>query len=157
MAEIGFSEKRNTQQQREELPDEAHERARIVFVDPRRTVSVNACDLEAGADKVLHLAVNPGTGMVLLNALLTFVADRGWIDQDFIDAHTAQREASEGEGTPALPRKPSVKGEVAPLTDFQTALEANRTSLEEAAEITGLSVEDMERAARWIAEPKAPW
>ena len=139
---------------REELPDEPHERARIVFVDPRRTVSVNACEVEAGADNVLHLAVNPGTDMVLLNALLTHVADQGWIDQDFIDAHTAQSEPGDGEGTPALPRKPLVKGEVAPLTDFQTALEANRTSLEEAAELTGLSVEDMERAARWIAEPK---
>ena len=64
---------------REELPDEPHERARIVFVDPRRTVSVNACEVEAGADNVLHLAVNPGTDMVLLNALLTHVADQGWI------------------------------------------------------------------------------
>ena len=137
---------------RAQLPDEPHARGRIVFVDPRRTVSVNASELVAGADNVLHLAVNPGTDMVLLNALLTLVADKGWVDQAFIDAHTA--EASAGAGAPELPRKPSTKGEVAPLTDFKAALEANRTTLEQAAEITGLSVADIEKAASWIAEPK---
>ncbi|XWN32094.1 MAG: arsenate reductase (azurin) large subunit [Devosia sp.] len=139
---------------RQELPNEPHERGRIVIVDPRRTVSVNACEIEAGADNVLHLAINSGTDMVLLNALMSHIADQGWIDKEFIDARTAEPTASASEGSPELPRKPLSKGEVAPLTDFQTALDANRTTLEEAAEITGVSVEDMEKAARWIAEPK---
>ncbi|ORE91737.1 arsenite oxidase large subunit [Stappia sp. 22II-S9-Z10] len=136
----------------EQLPDEPHAPGRIVFVDPRRTVSVNASELVAGASNVLHLAVNPGTDMVLFNALFTLVADKGWVDQAFIDAHTA--EASRTQGAPELPRKPSTKGEVAELTDFRRALEANRTTLERAAEITGLSPEDIEKAAAWIAEPK---
>ncbi|UOM37109.1 arsenate reductase (azurin) large subunit [Acuticoccus sp. I52.16.1] len=136
----------------EQLPDEPHAPGRIVFVDPRRTVSVNASELVAGASNVLHLAVNPGTDMVLFNALFTLVADKGWVDQAFIDAHTA--EASRTQGAPELPRKPSTKGEVAELTDFRRALEANRTTLERAAEITGLSPEDIEKAAAWIAEQK---
>ncbi len=41
-----------------QLPGEAHPAARIIFVDPRRTVTVNACEFEAGKDKVLHLAIN---------------------------------------------------------------------------------------------------
>ena len=39
-----------------EMPDEPHDPARIVIVDPRRTVTVNACEVEAGKDNVLHLA-----------------------------------------------------------------------------------------------------
>ena len=38
------------------MPDEPHAAARIIFVDPRRTVTVNACEVEAGKDNVLHLA-----------------------------------------------------------------------------------------------------
>ena len=141
----------------EELPDEPHAAGRIVIVDPRRTVTVNACEAEAGKDNVLHLALNSGTDMVLLNALFTYIADQGWIDQDFINAHTAQPgedTASAADEANMLPRKPTTKGRPAPLTDFRTALEANRTSLEEAAGITGLSVDVMRTAAEWIAMPK---
>ena len=41
---------------------------------------------------VLHLALNSGTDLVLFNALLTHIADQGWVDQAFIDAHTAAGE-----------------------------------------------------------------
>lgn len=138
-----------------ELPGEPHAPARIVVVDPRRTVTVNACEVEAGADNVLHLAIESGTDMVLFNALLTYIADQGWLDRDFIAASTGA--PAEGEGTRAqlLPRKPEGGGVNAQLlTDFETALAANRTSLEDAAAITGLSVGDMIKAAEWIAQPK---
>ena len=110
-----------------ELPGEPHAPARIVIVDPRRTVTVNACEVEAGRDNVLHLAIESGTDLVLFNALLTHVADQGWLDDAFIEAST--------EG-------------------FADTLAANRTSLEEAAAITGLTPEQIRTAARWIAEPK---
>src|SRR5919106_1181857 len=110
-----------------EMPGEPHAPCRVVIVDPRRTVTVNACEAELGKEGVLHLAINSGTDLALFNALLTYIADQGWLDQAFIDAHTS---------------------------GFDEALEANRTSLEEAAEITGLSASDIEKAARWIAEPK---
>jgi arsenite oxidase large subunit len=110
-----------------EMPDEPHAHARAVIVDPRRTVTVNACEAEAGRDNVLHLAIRSGTDLALFNAWLTYVADQGWLDREFIDAHTSH---------------------------FDEALAANRTSLEQAAEITGLPVEDIRTAAHWIAEPK---
>ena len=110
-----------------ELPDEPHAPARMVIVDPRRTVTINACEAEVGKENVLHLAINPGTDLVLFNALLTYVADKGWIDRPFIDASTR---------------------------DFEKALAANRTSPEDAAKITGLAPEDIVKAATWIAEPK---
>ena len=62
---------------RAEMPDEPHAAGRIVIVDPRRTVTVNACEAEAGKDNVLHLAINSGTDLALFNALLTYVAEQG--------------------------------------------------------------------------------
>ena len=53
-----------------------------------------------------------------------------------------------------LPRKPATEGQPADLTTFAEAVERNRTTLEDAAVITGLSVDDLRKAAAWIAEPK---
>jgi len=131
---------------REMMPDEPHAPGRIIIVDPRRTVTVNACEVEAGKENVLHLAINSGTDMVLFNGILTHIADQGWVDQDFIDNFTATPgSAPVGGDSDAKP---------AALVDFQTAVEANRTSLDEAAEITGVSADDIAKAAQWIAQPK---
>ena len=111
----------------EQLPDEPHAPGRIVIVDPRRTVTVNAAEVEAGKENVLHLAINSGTDLALFNALFTYVADQGWIDKDLIANST---------------------------TGFDEALAANRTTLEQAAELTGLSTADIIKAAEWIAQPK---
>ncbi len=111
-----------------ELPDEPHDRARIIFVDPRWTVSINASVIEAGRDRVLHLPIKSGTDLALFNALTTVIADQGWVDHAFIAAHTA---------------------------GYDEMLQANRTTPEQAATITGLSPEQIRTAAAWIAEPKA--
>ncbi len=70
------------------MPDEPHAAARIIIVDPRRTVTVNACEVAAGKDNVLHLAINSGTDLALFNALFTYIADKGWVQKDFIDKST---------------------------------------------------------------------
>ena len=111
----------------EQLAGEPHEQGRIVIVDPRRTVTANACETEAGKDRVLHLAINAGTDLALFNALLTYIADQGWTDSEFIAAST---------------------------NDFDKAVAANRTTLDEAATITGLAPGDIVKAAEWIAKPK---
>ena len=114
---------------REELPDEEHDDARIIFVDPRRTVTIDAAEAAAGKENVLHLAIRSGTDLALFNAILGEIADQGWTDREFIDASTL---------------------------GFDEALEASRVSVEEAAEITGVPADDIRKAARWIAEPKGP-
>ena len=76
------------------MPDEAHPQARIIFIDPRRTVSVNAAEQAAGPDNVLHLAPNSGTDLALANAIFTHIVDQGWHAQDFIEASTL-REAED--------------------------------------------------------------
>ena len=74
----------------EQLPDEPHAAARIVIVDPRRTVTrqrLRGCgrrgERAAPRDQ-------SGTDLVLFNALFTYVGDQGWVDREFIDA-SAQR------------------------------------------------------------------
>jgi arsenite oxidase large subunit len=110
-----------------EMPNEAHEQGRIVIVDPRRTVTANACEVEAGKGRVMHLAINSGTDLALFNAWLTYIADKGWTDKAFIAASTK---------------------------DLDKALAGNKTSLEDAAKITGLTVDQIRQSAEWIAQPK---
>ena len=135
----------STGKKNEQLAGEPHDRGRIVIVDPRRTVTVAACEAEAGAENVLHLQIKSGTDLALFNALFTEIVEKGWIDQAFIDASTAT-EAGEGDGSD--PARPGV------LTNLAGARDGNRMSVDEAAEITGLSADDIRKAARWIAEPK---
>ncbi|MBN9074879.1 MAG: arsenate reductase (azurin) large subunit [Rhizobiales bacterium] len=128
-----------------ELPDEAHAQGRIVVVDPRRTVTIAACEAEAGKDNVLHLQIKSGTDLALFNAIFTEISDKGWIDKDFIAASTI---ASDADGAPADGAHPAA------LTDFKTAVDGNRMTPEQAAEITGVPADDIRKAASWIAEPK---
>ena len=101
--------------------------ARIIFVDPRRTPTIAACEAEAGADNVLHLAINPGTDLALFNALFTEIAAKGWVDHAFIAASTG---------------------------GYDDAVKANHTTIDQAAQITGLKPDDIRKAAEWIAQPK---
>ena len=52
---------------------------------------------------------------------------KGWVDKDFIAASTK---------------------------DFDKAVAENKTSLEDAAKITGLTVDQIRTSAEWIAKPK---
>jgi assimilatory nitrate reductase catalytic subunit len=53
---------------------------KLVVVDPRRTDTASAADL--------HLAILPGTDVVLFNAMLHVVIWEGWLDEVYIEAHT---------------------------------------------------------------------
>ena len=117
--------------------------AKVIIVDPRRTVTVNACEVAAGAENVLHLQPNSGTDLALFNAILTHVADQGWVDADFIAASTFQGgvAVAQDEAYPAA------------LGAFEGALEAIRISTADAAEITGIPEADIVKAAEWYAQP----
>ena len=117
--------------------------AKVIIVDPRRTVTVNACEVAAGAENVLHLQPNSGTDLALFNAILTHVADQGWVDADFIAASTFQGgvAVAQDEAYPAA------------LGALEGALEAIRISTADAAEITGIPEADIVKAAEWYAQP----
>jgi len=139
------------EKKKKEFPGEPVEGGRIIIIDPRRTATIAACEAEAGKERVLHLALESGTDMVLFNALLTYIADKGWIDKAFIEASTLV--GAQGAALTSRPGATAAGGDV--LTDFASALAANRTTIEDAAKITGLKAEDIIKAATWIAEPKA--
>jgi len=61
--------------------------AKFIAVDPRRTLTISASERYAGKENVLHLAINEGTDMALLNAILTHIVDNGWVAAEFV-AHS---------------------------------------------------------------------
>ncbi|WP_241175895.1 molybdopterin oxidoreductase family protein [Modestobacter sp. KNN46-3] len=52
----------------------------VICVDPRLTPVAKAA--------TVHLAPRPGTNVMLMNALLHEIVGNGWIDREYIDAHT---------------------------------------------------------------------
>ncbi|AZO29126.1 nitrate reductase [Mesorhizobium sp. M1B.F.Ca.ET.045.04.1.1] len=59
---------------------------RIVVIDPRRTATADECDL--------HLALDPGTDVLLFNGLLAHLVQAGKIDAGFIRDHTSGFDAT---------------------------------------------------------------
>ncbi len=53
---------------------------KVVLIDPRRTATADLADL--------HLALKPGSDALIFNAILAALAERGALDQAFIDSHT---------------------------------------------------------------------
>ena len=59
---------------------------RVVVIDPRRTATADECDL--------HLALDPGTDVLLFNGLLAHLALAGKIDAGFVRDHTSGFDAA---------------------------------------------------------------
>ncbi|MBR7781744.1 nitrate reductase [Undibacterium luofuense] len=94
---------------------------KLVVVDPRRTDSAQDADL--------HLAIKPGTDVALLNGLLHICFWEGWIQADWIAAHTSGFDA--------------LRDSVRHCTPEQTAA------------ICGVSADDIYQLARWFAQSPA--
>lgn len=117
--------------------DEPVESGRIIIVDPRRTMTVATAEAAAGADRVLHLQIEPGADIALLNAIARIALERRWHDIAFIENHT-ERQTFEAYQRSSL-------GIDRPLDEF----------VEEAAGIAGVPTAQIFQAAEWIAAPKA--
>ncbi|MEP3278584.1 MAG: arsenate reductase (azurin) large subunit [Stappiaceae bacterium] len=117
--------------------------AKVIIVDPRRTVTVNACEKVAGKENVLQLAINSGTDLALFNTLFTYIADQGWVDKEFIADSTFQNGTAQVEDA-AYP---------CALGSYELARDTCKMSLVEGAEICGVSEGDIVKAAEWIARP----
>ncbi|MEZ5626284.1 MAG: molybdopterin-dependent oxidoreductase [Rhodocyclaceae bacterium] len=94
---------------------------KLVVVDPRRTDTAEAADL--------FLPLLPGTDIALFNAMLHVMLWEGWLNRDYIEAHT--------EGFDALKRL---------VREYTPAM---------AATICGLPKRDIEQAAEWFATSPA--
>ncbi len=117
--------------------DETAEAGRMIIVDPRRTMTVSTAEAAGGAERVLHLQIEPGSDIALLNAIARIVLHRRWHDVGFL------RERVEWQTFEAYQRS-SLDVET-PLEEFEA----------KAARITGLAVAQIRKAAEWIAAPKA--
>jgi len=73
----------------------------------------------------LHIRQKPGTDVALINGLMKIILDNGWQDQDFIDGRT--------EG----------------FEEFRQTVE--KYTSEEVSKITGVSIDDLQAAARILA------
>jgi arsenite oxidase large subunit len=110
--------------------------ARMIIVDPRRTMTVAAAEAAAGKENVLHLQIEPGTDIPLLNAIARIVLDKRWHDIAFV------RQRTEWQTFEAYQR--SSLGVDRPLAEF----------IAEAAELCGVAEADLYKAAEWVAAPK---
>ncbi|TGS19261.1 nitrate reductase [Mesorhizobium sp. M2E.F.Ca.ET.209.01.1.1] len=82
---------------------------KFVVIDPRRTATADECDL--------HLALDPGTDVLLFNGLLAHLVQTGKIDQDFIREHTSGFDAAAalaGADAPSIARVAKGCGLAAP-------------------------------------------
>ena len=94
--------------------------AKLVVIDPRRISIANQADV--------HLAVRPGTDVVLGYAIASWLVDNGHVDRDFVDQH---------------------------VIGFQDFVAASREwSVDRAAEICGVDASDIVQVAEWIATIK---
>ena len=55
--------------------------ARVVVIDPRRSATADECDL--------HLAIEPGSDVLLFNGLLAHLARTGLVDETYVQASTS--------------------------------------------------------------------
>jgi arsenite oxidase large subunit len=115
---------------------EAVEKGRMIIVDPRRTMTVAAAEAAGSRDNVLHLQIEPGTDIWLLNAIARIILERGWYDAAFVNKRT----------------------EIQTFEAYQrSSLMMDRPRADvvaEAAQRCGIAVAEIEKAAEWIARPK---
>ncbi len=118
------------------FPGEPTATGRMIIIDPRRTITVATAEAAAGAENVLHLQIEPGTDIAVLNAISRIVMERRWHDVAFIKQRT------EWQTFEAYQR---------------SSLGADRAAddvVAEAAVLAGIRQSDLYKAAEWIAEPK---
>jgi arsenite oxidase large subunit len=128
---------------------------KMIFVTPHRTMGVEYGIRNGG----LWLPIIPGTDTVLHLALAKIIIDNGWQDQTFIDTWVNNKwelESGYGRGTrnTGWQWRTTWGRWQSDWEDFQKFI-ANEPAaqLEEAARITGLPAEDIQRCAEMIAKP----
>jgi len=119
------------------FPDEEVASGKIIIIDPRRTMTVAAAEQAAGVENVLHLQIEPGADLWVMNAIARIILERRWHDVGFIRRHT-ETQTFEAYQRSTLMRDRS-------LDDL----------VDEAAKRGGIEPELLHKAADWIARPKA--
>lgn len=95
----------------------------LVVVDPRRT----AVAAEAVRTGGVHLAVRPGTNLAMVNGLAHELLTNGWVDDDWVRAHTVGLDGLRGVVEDATPEVTAAVCEV-PADDVRRAAAVFGTS-----------------------------
>jgi arsenite oxidase large subunit len=119
---------------KKEYPGKVVAAAKMIVIDPRETITVVSARAAGGDANVLHLQVNPGTDVTLMNAIGRVILEHGWQDEAFIRDHV--------EADTYGPYKAGV-GMHRPVS----------TVLADAEHVTGVPASQIRQAAAWIAEP----
>ncbi|MFC8269824.1 molybdopterin-dependent oxidoreductase [Streptomyces cinereoruber] len=96
---------------------------RVVAVDPRTTKVAEAARATGG----VHLAPLPGTNQALMNALIREVVHHGWVDEEYVAAHTLGFEELKATVEPYTPEHAADICRV-PAADIRRAAEIFGTS-----------------------------
>lgn len=96
---------------------------RIIVVDPRKTDTASLADL--------HLALQPGTDVLLFHGLLHLMIQHGWVDEDYIQRHTVG------------------------FAELRALVQ--QYPLEVVSRVCGLKASDLLTAARWLAGVPDDW
>ena len=116
--------------------DEPSAPGRMIIIDPRRTMTVATAEAAAGKDRVLHLRIEPGTDIAVINAISRIILDRRWYDAAFVNRHT-ERQTFESFQRSSLDTE-------RPLADV----------IRQAAALGGIPESEIFKAAAWIGKPK---
>ncbi len=131
---------------------------KMIFVTPHKTMGVAWAEKNG---RGLWLPVIPGTDTVLHLALARIVIENGWQDQDFIDHWVAKQwdvNSGYGRGTrnTGWQWRTTWGTWQSDWEDYKKFILAQEESkLDVAAKITGLNPADIQKAAEWLAKPKA--
>ncbi|MCE9682498.1 arsenate reductase (azurin) large subunit [Halomonas alkalisoli] len=129
---------------------------KLIFVTPHMTTGV-AYGVKNGG---LWLPIIPGTDALLHNALARIIIENDWQDQEFIDQWVANKwevESGYGRGTRNTPWQWRTTWGTwqSDWEDFkQFILSRDEHKLENAAAVTGIKPEDIQRCAEMIAKPR---
>jgi len=116
--------------------DEPSEEGRMIIMDPRRTMTVATAETAGGKDRVLHLRIEPGTDIIVINAISRIILAKRWYDASFVNRYT-ERQTFEAYQRSSLGVDQSIEN-----------------IIHRAAKISGIDTEDLYKAAEWIAKPK---
>ncbi|WP_127477732.1 arsenate reductase (azurin) large subunit [Sulfurivermis fontis] len=131
---------------------------KFIFVTPHKTMGAAWAEKEG---RGLWLGIIPGTDSVLHMALARIVIENGWQDQEFIDtwiANSWEVDSGYGRGTrnTGWQWRTTWGTWQSDWEDYKKfILSQEESKLDVAAKITGLNPADIQKAAEWIAKPRA--
>lgn len=119
------------------FPGEETGPGRMIIIDPRRTMTVGAAEAAAGVRNILHLQIEPGADLWVLNAIARVIVARNWHDTGFIRAHTEIQTYEAYQRSTLMSERPADE------------------IVREAAARARIDPTLIEQAAEWIAKPKS--